>query len=135
MLTALCDKLAIDPCMRLKDIVAFLHGEFEVDVNRFSIRRALKDISWSKKATQMRQFIIGLVWEPLCIRHKWECFPGRWPLALLRQQCATGVLLPTLHFVSVLRLLSLRAAAIAHARQPQPNILVPGVGNGCRTKG
>ena len=52
MLTALCDKLAIDPCMRLKDMVAFLHGEFEVDVNRFSIRRALKDVSWSKKATQ-----------------------------------------------------------------------------------
>ena len=52
MLIALCDKLAIDPCMRLKDMVVFLHGEFEVDVNRFSIRRALKDISWSKKATQ-----------------------------------------------------------------------------------
>lgn len=53
MLTALCEKLAIDPCMRLKDTVAFLHSEFEVDVNCFSIRRALKkDVSWSKKATQ-----------------------------------------------------------------------------------
>jgi len=42
MLTALYDKLAIDPCMRLKDMVAFLYGEFEVDINRFSIRRALR---------------------------------------------------------------------------------------------
>jgi hypothetical protein len=41
MLTALCNKLAIDRFMRLKDMVAFLYVEFEVDVNRFSIRRAL----------------------------------------------------------------------------------------------
>jgi len=52
MLTALCDKLAIVPCMRLKDMVTFLRGEFEVEVTRFSIRRALKDVDWSKKATQ-----------------------------------------------------------------------------------
>jgi transposase len=52
MLTALCDKLAIVPCMRLKDIVTFLRSEFEVEVTRFSIRRALKDVDWSKKATQ-----------------------------------------------------------------------------------
>jgi len=52
MLTALCDKLAITPCMRLEDMVAFLRGEFEVKVTRFSIRRVLKDVDWSKKATQ-----------------------------------------------------------------------------------
>jgi len=52
MLTALCDKLAIVPCMRLEDMVTFLRGEFEVEVSRFSIRRALKDVDWSKKATQ-----------------------------------------------------------------------------------
>lgn len=38
MLTALCDKLAIVPCMRLKDMVTFLRGEFEVELTRFSIR-------------------------------------------------------------------------------------------------
>ena len=52
MLTALCDKLAILPCMRLEDMVDFLCDEFEVEVTRFSIRRALKDVHWSKKATQ-----------------------------------------------------------------------------------
>jgi transposase len=52
MLTALCDKLSILPCMRLEDMVDFLRGEFEVEVTRFSIRRALKDVDWSKKATQ-----------------------------------------------------------------------------------
>jgi hypothetical protein len=52
MLTALCDKLAILPYMRLEDMVDFLRGEFEVEVTRFSIRRALKDVDWSKKATQ-----------------------------------------------------------------------------------
>jgi transposase len=53
MLTALCDKLVIDPCMRLKDMVAFLRGEFEVELTRFSVRRALRDVRWSKKATQI----------------------------------------------------------------------------------
>lgn len=38
--------------MRLEDMVTFLRGEFEVEVSRFSIRRALKDFDWSKKATQ-----------------------------------------------------------------------------------
>ena len=52
MLTALCDKLAIVSCMRLEDMVTFLRGEFEVEVTRFSIRRALKDVDWSTKATQ-----------------------------------------------------------------------------------
>jgi hypothetical protein len=52
MLTALCDELAIVPCMRLKDMVTFLRGEFEVELTRFSIRRALQDVGWSKKATQ-----------------------------------------------------------------------------------
>ena len=51
MLTALYDQLSIDPCMRLSDIAAFLQKEFNVDVTRFSIRRALKDSKWSKKVT------------------------------------------------------------------------------------
>jgi hypothetical protein len=45
ILITLCDKLAIDPCIYLKDIVAFLYSEFKVDVNRFNIHKALKDIS------------------------------------------------------------------------------------------
>jgi hypothetical protein len=52
MLNALCDELATIPCMRLEDMVAFLCDEFKVEVTRFSIRRALKDVNWSKKATQ-----------------------------------------------------------------------------------
>jgi transposase len=51
MLTALHNQLAIDSCMRLSDITAFLQKEFDVDVTRFSIRRALKDPKWSKKVT------------------------------------------------------------------------------------
>ncbi|KAK3933480.1 hypothetical protein QBC46DRAFT_275667, partial [Diplogelasinospora grovesii] len=39
--------------MRLNDVAKFLNKEFEVEVTRFSIRRALgKDASWSKKVTQ-----------------------------------------------------------------------------------
>ena len=52
MLTALCDELSLDPCMRLEDMAAFLREEYEVVVTRFSIRRALKGIEWSKKSTQ-----------------------------------------------------------------------------------
>jgi hypothetical protein len=36
MLPALYDQLAIDPCMRLSDIAAFLQKEFDVAVTRFS---------------------------------------------------------------------------------------------------
>lgn len=36
MLTTLYDQLAIDPCMRLSDMAAFLQKEFDVDVTRFS---------------------------------------------------------------------------------------------------
>jgi hypothetical protein len=50
--TALHDQLAVDPCMRLSDMAAFLQKEFDADVTRFSIRRALKDPKWSKKVTQ-----------------------------------------------------------------------------------
>lgn len=52
MLTALCAQLAVDPCMRLRDMATFLGAEFDVDVTRFSISRALRDAGWSKKATQ-----------------------------------------------------------------------------------
>jgi DDE superfamily endonuclease len=38
--------------MRLSDIATFLWKEFDVDVIRFSIRRALKDSKWSKKVIQ-----------------------------------------------------------------------------------
>jgi hypothetical protein len=41
-----------DPCMCLEDMATFLRIQFEVDVSRFSISRALKDAEWSKKATQ-----------------------------------------------------------------------------------
>ena len=52
MFSALCDKLSITPSMRLKGMVAFLRGEFEVELTPSSIRRALRDVTWSKKATQ-----------------------------------------------------------------------------------
>src|SRR5438034_351256 len=39
MLTALYDQLALNPCMRLEDMAAFLRIEFDVDVTRFSISR------------------------------------------------------------------------------------------------
>ena len=41
VLTALYDLLALNPCMRLEDMAAFLGKEFDVDVTRFSISRAL----------------------------------------------------------------------------------------------
>lgn len=44
MLTALCDQLSINPYMPFKDIAAFLRRDFDVEVTRFSIRRALKGI-------------------------------------------------------------------------------------------
>ncbi len=52
MRTALYDKLAIVPSVRLEDMVTFLRGEFEVELSRHSIRRDLRDVAWSKKATQ-----------------------------------------------------------------------------------
>lgn len=52
MLTALLDKLGSDPCMRLQDMASFLNDEFEADVTRFSVSRALKGAGWSRKSTQ-----------------------------------------------------------------------------------
>jgi transposase len=52
MRIALHDKLAIVPSMRLKDMVTFLRGEFDVELSRHSIRRDLRDVAWSKKVTQ-----------------------------------------------------------------------------------
>jgi transposase len=52
MRSALHDKLAIKPSMRLKDMVTFLSGEFEVELSRHSIRRELRHGTWSKKVTQ-----------------------------------------------------------------------------------
>lgn len=49
---ALHDKLAIVPLMRLKDMVTFLRGEFEVELSRHSIRRDLRAANRSKKTTQ-----------------------------------------------------------------------------------
>jgi hypothetical protein len=33
-------------------MVRFLRGEFEVELTRFNIRKALGDMGWSKSATQ-----------------------------------------------------------------------------------
>lgn len=52
MRSALHDKLAIVPSMRLKEMVTFLRGEFEVELSRYSIGRDLRSTAWSKKATQ-----------------------------------------------------------------------------------
>lgn len=50
MWIALHNKLSIVPSMRLKDMVTFLRGEFEVELSGHSIRRDLR--TWSKKVTQ-----------------------------------------------------------------------------------
>jgi transposase len=53
MLSALREQLAVNSAMRLSDMATFLGEEFDVEVTRFSIRRALKkDAGWSKKVTQ-----------------------------------------------------------------------------------
>ena len=49
MLTALYDRLSVKPSMTLNDMAVFLREEFDVDVTRYSIRRALQ---WTKKVTQ-----------------------------------------------------------------------------------
>ncbi|KAK4069801.1 transcriptional regulator family: Helix-turn-helix [Purpureocillium lilacinum] len=51
MLTALLEKLASEPSLRLEDMAAFLNDEFEADVTRFSVGRALKAAGWSRKST------------------------------------------------------------------------------------
>ena len=52
MKAALYYKLTLDPSIFLKDMATFLRIQFDVDVLRFSISRALKDDVWSKKSTQ-----------------------------------------------------------------------------------
>lgn len=52
MLTALYDQLSLNSCMTLEDMAAFLRNEFDADVTRFSISRALSKARWSKKCTQ-----------------------------------------------------------------------------------
>ncbi|KAK4068649.1 hypothetical protein Purlil1_13759 [Purpureocillium lilacinum] len=52
MVTALLDKLESEPSVRLQDMAAFLNDEFEADVTRFSVGRALKAAGWSRKSTQ-----------------------------------------------------------------------------------
>lgn len=51
MLTALYGQLSRNPCIRLKDMAAFLRNELDADVTRFSISRALREAKWSKKCT------------------------------------------------------------------------------------
>lgn len=53
ILTALYGQLSFNPYMRLEDMATFLCEEFEVVVTRFNIRRALKNIEWIKKSTQI----------------------------------------------------------------------------------
>lgn len=48
MLAALRDRLVDSPCMRLKDMVAFLRKEFDAEVTRFSVSRALESIGYTK---------------------------------------------------------------------------------------
>lgn len=52
MLTALLEKLASEPSLRLDDMAAFLNDDFEADVTPFSVGRALKAAGWSRKSTQ-----------------------------------------------------------------------------------
>jgi len=50
MLETLCDHLLEKPGLYLEEMVVFLWDEFEVLISTSSISRALKSISWSKKA-------------------------------------------------------------------------------------
>lgn len=52
MLTALRDQLVLNPCMRQRDMVAFLLKEFDVHVTRYSVSRALKSAGYTKKVTR-----------------------------------------------------------------------------------
>jgi transposase len=52
MLSALCDQLARNPCMRQKDMAIFLRRQFEVEVSRFCLGRALKGLRYTKKVTR-----------------------------------------------------------------------------------
>lgn len=52
MLSALHGNLAVDPCLTLNQMAAFLRKYYEADVSRFSISRALRRDKWSQKATQ-----------------------------------------------------------------------------------
>jgi hypothetical protein len=51
MLAVLYDQLSLNLCMRFEDMAAFLRNEFDADVTRFSIRRALREVKWLKKCT------------------------------------------------------------------------------------
>ncbi|KAK1517409.1 hypothetical protein CABS01_16637 [Colletotrichum abscissum] len=52
MLSALRGNLAVDPCLTLNQMAAFLRKYYEADVSRFSISRTLRKDKWSQKATQ-----------------------------------------------------------------------------------
>ena len=49
ILSALYDRLSVNPSMTLNNMAVFLREEFDVYVTRYSIRRALQ---WTKKVTQ-----------------------------------------------------------------------------------
>ncbi|KAF4486484.1 hypothetical protein CGGC5_v005827 [Colletotrichum fructicola Nara gc5] len=52
MLSALRGQLAVDPCLTLDKMAAFLRKHYDADVSRFSISRTLRQDKWSQKATQ-----------------------------------------------------------------------------------
>ncbi|KAK6850546.1 hypothetical protein PG995_009110 [Apiospora arundinis] len=52
MLDALCDRLVERPEMYQDEMVEFLAAEFDVEVTKMSVSRALVSIGWSKKTTR-----------------------------------------------------------------------------------
>lgn len=52
MLSALCDQLARNPCIRQKDMAVVIRRKFDVEVSRFSSGRALKSLHYTKKVTR-----------------------------------------------------------------------------------
>ena len=52
MLESLCEHLLKKPDLHLEEMVLFLWDEFEVLISTHRISRALKSISWSKKAAR-----------------------------------------------------------------------------------
>ncbi|KAH6981597.1 hypothetical protein BKA56DRAFT_584168 [Ilyonectria sp. MPI-CAGE-AT-0026] len=53
MATALHAELAVTSCMNIREMVTFLHKEFDVIVSKSAISRALKEVRLTHKAAKV----------------------------------------------------------------------------------
>jgi hypothetical protein len=60
------------------------------------------------------QLVIGLVWDLVRIRHKWQCFPCRTPLALPHKPCATSGLIIKTRIIPGLTLTLIVTGQVIH---------------------